>query len=119
MTAEKTCPTCKKVFLTAKSTKKYCCDKCRNAAKYASAKAKASGVPKKPGPKPMPLFCPRCAKPIWHPKYGQTLCDACTPPKRSRSKRPPSLSAVAALARAQHLTYGQYMARIQIGGANP
>lgn len=61
-------------------------------------------------------FAQWCAKPIWRPKYGQTLCDACTPPKRSRSKRPPSLSAVAALARALNLTYGQYMARIQIGG---
>lgn len=100
MTYDKVCAICGKIFQATRPNAKYCGEECaRDGRNIHSRALKARNREK----------IRAQARQRYRNKKRQ-LCNR---------HRPPSLSAVAALARAQHLTYGQYMARIQIGGANP
>lgn len=92
MTYDKVCAICGKIFQATRSNAKYCGEECtRDGRNIHSRALKARNREK----------IRAQARQRYRNKKRQ-LCNR---------HRPASLSDVAALARAQHLTYGQYMAR--------
>ena len=97
MTYDKVCAICGKIFQATRPTAKYCGEECTREGRNIKARALKARNREKIRAQ---------ARQRYRIKKRQ-LCNR---------HRPPSLSDVAALARAQHLTYGQYMARMQMGG---
>lgn len=97
MTHDKVCAICGKTFQTARPNAKYCGEECTRAGRNIQSRALKARNREK-------------IRAQARQRYRNKKASAMQP------ARPPSLSAVAALARAQHLTYGQYMARMQMGG---
>lgn len=97
MTHDKVCAICGKTFQAIRPNAKYCGEECTRAGRNIHARALKARNREK-------------IRAQARQRYRNKKASVVQPAP------PPSLSAVAALARAQHLTYGQYMARMQMGG---
>ena len=97
MTHDKVCAICGKIFQATRPNAKYCGEECaRDGRNIHSRALKARNREK--------------IRAQARQRYRNKKASVVQPAPHK------SLSAVAALARAQHLSYGQYMARMQMGG---